>query len=92
MKPIEIAREIVETKTCHLVRPRKDEPGEYDAKPYDTGSKRGWTYLDLFSASAVVQVYDALGPANRAKYAAMPIAAMVPLAFKMIERANGGAR
>ncbi len=85
MRPIDIARTITETRTCHLVRPRKDNPGEYDAKPYSTGNKHGWFYWDLFSASVVVSVYDALSPAARAKYDQYPPLGMVSIAMKLLK-------
>lgn len=39
--------------------------------------------VDLFSASAVVQVYDALNPDNQQKYAAFPATRMVQIAFQL---------
>jgi hypothetical protein len=39
--------------------------------------------VDLFSASAIVQVYDALNDANKAKYASLPIRKMADIAFKI---------
>jgi RadC-like JAB domain len=45
--------------------------------------------VDLFSASAVVGVYDALNETNRAKFAAMPLPKMVDLAFKRRIRKAG---
>jgi hypothetical protein len=41
--------------------------------------------VDLFSASAVVQVYDALNPDNQKKYAAMPAAKMAAAAFQLMK-------
>lgn len=43
------------------------------------------TMIDLFSASAVVGVYDKLSPENQAKFAALPAAKMVSVAFKLIK-------
>lgn len=90
MKAIEVARKVVETKGCHLFRAKKNAPGEYDAKPYFSGNKRGWVALDLFSASAVCTVYDKLSDENRAKYETMGaepngLVKMAKLAFKLIK-------
>jgi CelD/BcsL family acetyltransferase involved in cellulose biosynthesis len=41
--------------------------------------------VDLFSASVVVQVYDALSETNREKFAAMPAWKMTTVAFKLIK-------
>jgi hypothetical protein len=41
--------------------------------------------VDLFSASAVVQVYDALNPDNQKKYAAMPASKMAAVAFQLMK-------
>lgn len=40
--------------------------------------------VDGFSASAIVQVYDALNDANKEKYAALPVSKMAAVAFKLI--------
>lgn len=86
MTAIEAARTVKDSCQCHLLRVRKDSPGEYDAKPYGGGgNKRGWFYLDLFSAGAICAVYDALSEANRAKYATMPVYKMAVVAFKLIK-------
>lgn len=44
--------------------------------------------VDLFSASTVVAVYDALNETNRAKFASLKVREMVLLAFRL---AKGGA-
>jgi tetrahydromethanopterin S-methyltransferase subunit G len=41
--------------------------------------------VDLFSASAVVKVLDALSPQNKEKFLDMPAAAMVSIAFKLMK-------
>jgi hypothetical protein len=41
--------------------------------------------VDLFSASAVVGIYDALSEANRAKYAALPAWKMAAIAFRLMK-------
>lgn len=41
--------------------------------------------VDLFSASAIIAVYDALSEANQVKYRAMPIHKMASVAFKLIK-------
>ena len=40
--------------------------------------------VDLFSASAIVKVYDALSADNQAKYRAMNAPKMATVAFKLI--------
>lgn len=81
MTGIEAAR-IAANEGCQLFRMRKDTPGEYDVKPYFTGRKSGWIALDSFSASAIVQVYDALSDENKAKFSKFPIYKMADIAFK----------
>lgn len=88
MTAIELAREVVATCGARLARPRKDAPGQYDAKPYFTGSKRGWVLLDLFTASTIVQVHDALNETNRAKFAALDLSRMASVAFRLVEGAR----
>jgi hypothetical protein len=44
--------------------------------------------VDLFSASAIVSVFDAISPANQAKYAAMPVSQMASIAFKLLKKDN----
>lgn len=83
MTLIEAAREVTKHRQCHLVRERKGTPGQYDAKPYGEGGKRGWFYLDGVTASAIVNVYDALNETNKAKFSALPPAKMAHVAFKL---------
>lgn len=45
--------------------------------------------VDLFSASAVVQVHDALSPENQARFEAMSPLAMAEAAFKVVNNASG---
>jgi len=42
--------------------------------------------VDAFSASAVVQVYDAINAENRVKYAAFSIRKAADVAFKLVNR------
>jgi len=46
--------------------------------------------VDLFSASAVVQVYDALSPENQKKYAGYTADKMAKIAFGLIKKSRGG--
>jgi hypothetical protein len=41
--------------------------------------------VDLFTASAIVAVYDGLNETNRAKYAAMPVGQMGVVAFRLVK-------
>jgi hypothetical protein len=84
MSAIEAARKVRDEKQCHLLRPRLNEPGQFDAKPYGAGSKRGWFYLDLFTASAMVAVSEALNDENRKNFEALPILKMARVAMKLI--------
>ena len=40
--------------------------------------------VDLFTASAIVVVYDALNEANRARFVALPLHKMASVAFKFV--------
>lgn len=84
MTSIEIAKTAAEDG-AHLFRPRKNEPGQYDCKPMFTGSHRGWTIMDSFSASAIVAVWNALNETNRAKYENLRPVSMAKLAFKFVK-------
>lgn len=85
MKAIEIAR-LVKAQGVHVFRERKGEPGTYDAKPFFTGSRRGWVVLDAFSASAIVTVFDALNEANRERYSTLTLTKMAHVAFKILNK------
>ena len=45
--------------------------------------------IDLFSASAVLQVYDAISPENQIKFASTNAPFMVMTAFKVIKKVQG---
>jgi len=67
-----------------LLRLRKDTTNEFDVKPDAfTGKKRGWFYLDAFTASAIVAVHDALNEANRQKYVALPLPKLISVTWKL---------
>lgn len=86
MTAIELARMVTTTRTAHLFRPKREGALGYDAREYHVGgNKRGWVLLDLFSASAIVAVYDALNEANRARYATMPPQRAAVVAFKLVK-------
>ncbi len=40
--------------------------------------------IDLFTASIICQVYDALNPVNKQKFASMPARKMADIAFKLM--------
>ena len=42
--------------------------------------------VDLFSASAIVAVYDALNPTNREMFARMPLPKMQSVAMKLLKK------
>jgi hypothetical protein len=44
--------------------------------------------VDLFSASAIIQVYDALNAENRARYAAYHVGVMAHIAFGALKKAD----
>jgi hypothetical protein len=42
--------------------------------------------LDLFSASAIIKVYDAINEANQIKYRSLPVYKMADIAFKLMSK------
>jgi len=44
------------------------------------------TRVDVFSASAIVAVHNALSPEHKVSYEAMPVAKMAVMAFKMLKK------
>ena len=85
MTAINAARKVVAEKQCALLRPRKGEPLQYDCKDAFTGKKRGWFFLDLFTSSAIVQVYEAISEANRTRLERLPIQTIARICFQMIK-------
>lgn len=79
MNVVEISRFVLENG-CSIVRPRKDSEG-YDVKV--GGKKKGWFYLDSYSASAIVKVYEAINPENKVKFASLPVLKAAEIAFKL---------
>ena len=43
-------------------------------------------FMDLMTASIIIQVYDALNETNKVKFAAMKVQKMADIAFKIIDR------
>ena len=43
-------------------------------------------FMDLMTASVIIQIYDALSETNKAKFAAMKITRMAEVAFKLADK------
>ena len=67
-----------------IVRERKGEPNQYDAKPWPGGNKRGWFLLDTFTASAVNSVYNAISDTNKAKLNTLSHERIVDICFSLV--------
>lgn len=88
----QIANEVVAAKSAKLIRYRKESVAsgvaQYDAKDLFTGSKRGWTILDLTTASALCAVFGAEAIANvperRAKLENLPLGRLVDFCWKVL--------
>ena len=52
---------------------------------YTVNGKRRTRTVDLFSASAVVSIYDALNAANREKLLSMPLDKMIEISLRMVK-------
>jgi hypothetical protein len=53
-----------------------------DSKQY---AKVDGVMIDLFSASAIVKVYDALNDTNKEKFKNLPVAKMASVAMKLLK-------
>ncbi len=86
----QIIKQVVDTKGCVLIRPRKEDhiKGDlyhYDVKEAFQGNKKGWTLLDLFTASAMLKVYEALNKeTNRYKFDSLHINTLIDFTWKHI--------
>lgn len=49
----------------------------------DGYAKVNGVMVDVFSASAIIQLYDAINDVNKAEYRALPIHKMADIAFKL---------
>lgn len=83
MNAVEVARLVRDSGSAHQIRPRKDGQG-YDCKPIFTGKSRGWTFVDIMTAGAIMAVYEALSEPNRAKLEALPIDKAARICFKFV--------
>lgn len=85
-----ITQVLQETKNgAVLIRLRGDrikgQPIQYDCKPLFTGSKRGWTVLDSFTAGAMKAVYAALRPDLQAKFDTIPLMRLLDVVWKHVK-------
>ena len=85
----QIIKQVVETKGCVLIRPRKEDhvkgnPWQYDIKEPFQGNKKGWTLVDLFTASAMLKVYEALKDENKGKFDRLHINTLVDFTWEHI--------
>jgi hypothetical protein len=92
MNSIEVAKKVVEEQSALLFRRRKNNTvvndkivPDYDVKVQFGGKKKGWVYLDHFSASAIMACYNALSPENQKKAPQLSIISWVDFAFKHVK-------
>lgn len=85
MNAIQACELVVKEQSCKLLRARKDEPLQFDVKDSFTGKRRGWFYLDHFTASAVTQVYNAVSLDNQAKLARLPLPRLLTIVWKYVK-------
>jgi len=56
---------------------------QYDCKDNAfQGHSRGWVWLDTFTASAIVQVFENLKPENQEKYMNLPLPRLIDATWK----------
>jgi len=78
---IDAARNVVKNKQYVYINVKTNEFSNDD----EYKKKKGWVLLDLFTASAMVQIYDALkDKANKEKYGNMNIAQAVDITWKLV--------
>jgi hypothetical protein len=92
MKASEIAAQVTQTKTAHAMRLRRNQviekgkPIEYDAQPYfETGKKKGWIILDLFTASMLVKVHAALNEKSRSTWDNIAINKLIDFGWSCVK-------
>ena len=83
MTVYEIARK-TQDEGAQLLKHR--EGNQYNCKPMGTGNNRGWTIIDSFTGSAIVQIHDALSLENQAKYMNLPLTDLIDVTWKLASR------
>ncbi len=86
----EIIRQVTDEKSFVLIRNRnkehnKGEYWHYDVKPGFTGKKKGWIYLDLFTASALLAAYNALSPENQIKWDKIHLTKLIDFTWRNVK-------
>lgn len=94
MNIIDICQEVVNNKQCVKIKQRVKsgtsnqwEVGEYDKAEYGEGHNRHWTLLDLFTASVLLNVYNAWiakHPDKASLFLNMPLPTLVDKCYKII--------
>jgi hypothetical protein len=87
MTIIEVAKLVTDQKECHQIRERKNEPHRYDVAPVFPRQKRGrgWILLDLFTASAITAVANALSEPSRARYQDLELSRLITITWKLVK-------
>ena len=84
------ASEIIKNDGLVLIRQRKTDhkkgqPYQYDVREYGQGKKKGWTYLDNFTKSAMRAVYNAMKPEQQEKYDNIFFLRLVDFTWKVLK-------
>lgn len=86
----EIIKQVVETSGALMIRNRKEahirgEDWQYDVKPLFSGSKKGWTIMDLFTAGAVLSIYNALSEEHRTKFNKIHLTKLIDFTWRHVK-------
>ena len=82
MNIYEVAKKAVNEGSAQKIRHRGGN--QYDCQEgIWTGNNRRWMLLDHFTASAIVQIYEALKPENQAKYVRLPLDRLLNITWKL---------
>ena len=81
----EIAKKAVDTGTAQALKHRGGN--QYNCKDdMWQGNNRHWTLLDIFTASAIVQIYENIKLENQVKYMNLPLNKMIDVTWKIASR------
>lgn len=95
MSWLEAARQVLEQKTFLTVDTTTAQPvetvwgAEDEQGMEEVVGPEDAVVLDLFTASMLVQIYDGLGEANKARFLAMPLPNAVDFGWRLLKRVEG---
>jgi hypothetical protein len=86
MTVYECCKFAITNQSAILIRHKDNyaDGNQYDVKCWGQGNKHNWQFIDMFTAQAIITLYESLSGINQIKYMTLPLTKLVNVTWKMV--------